>query len=72
MADIFAEADTEQRAMPHPWAVHDAGDGSLVGFVMISDNIPQPMDEGPGRTVLPVEAAHRRAVPRPWLWGSHP
>jgi diamine N-acetyltransferase len=44
MVDIFAEADAEQRAMPHSWAVHDAGNGSLVGFVMISDNIPQPMD----------------------------
>ena len=30
--------------MPRPWAVHDAETGSLVGFVMISDNIPQPMD----------------------------
>ena len=45
MEDIFAAADEEQRAMPHPWAVHDAGSGALVGFVMISDNIPQPMDE---------------------------
>jgi diamine N-acetyltransferase len=44
MQDILAEADEEQRAMPHPWAVHDAETGSLVGFVMISDNIPQPMD----------------------------
>ena len=31
--------------MPHPWAVHDAGTGELVGFTMISDNIPQPMDD---------------------------
>ena len=31
--------------MPHPWAVHDAQTGTLVGFVMISDNIPQPMDD---------------------------
>ena len=45
MADIFAEADAEQRAVPRPWAVHDTGAGSLVGFLMISDNIPQPMDE---------------------------
>jgi hypothetical protein len=43
MAEIFAEADDEQRAMPGPWAVHDAGNGALVGFAMISDNIPQPM-----------------------------
>lgn len=45
MEDIFAEADKEQRAMPRPWAVHDTQTGTLVGFAMISDNIPQPMDE---------------------------
>jgi diamine N-acetyltransferase len=45
MADIFAEADAEQRAMPRQWAVHDTEAGSLIGFMMISDNIPQPMDE---------------------------
>ena len=45
MEEIFAEAGEEQRAMPHPWAVHDAGTGVLVGFAMISDNIPQPMDD---------------------------
>jgi diamine N-acetyltransferase len=45
MEDIFAEADEEQRARPHPWAVRDAGTGTLIGFAMISDNIPQPMDD---------------------------
>jgi len=45
MEEIFAEADAEQRAMPRPWAVHDADTGTLVGFAMISDNIPQPMDD---------------------------
>lgn len=45
MEEIFDEADREQRAMPHPWAVHDAGTGALVGFAMISDNIPPPMDD---------------------------
>jgi diamine N-acetyltransferase len=45
MADIFAEADAEQRAVPRQWAVHDSEAGSLIGFMMISDNIPQPMDE---------------------------
>jgi diamine N-acetyltransferase len=45
MEEIFEEADREQRAMPHPWAVHDAGTGALVGFAMISDNIPPPMDD---------------------------
>ena len=44
MEEIFAEADEEQRAMPHPWAVHDVETGVLVGFAMISDNIPQPID----------------------------
>src|SRR5215471_17463512 len=42
---IFAEADEEQRAMPHLWAVHDAQAGTLVGFAMISDNIPPPIDD---------------------------
>src|SRR5215470_16123706 len=42
--EIFAEPDEERRAMPHPWAVHDAQTGTLAGFVMISDNIPQPSD----------------------------
>jgi diamine N-acetyltransferase len=45
MEEIFAEADEQQRAMPRPWAVHDARTGALVGFAMISDNIPQPMDD---------------------------
>lgn len=45
MADIFREAEEEARAMPRQWSVHDAGSGHLVGFVMISDGIPEPMDE---------------------------
>ena len=45
MEDIFAEAEEEQRAMPHPWAVHDAETGALAGFAMISDNVPEPMDD---------------------------
>lgn len=45
MNEIFEEADREQRAMPHPWAVHDAGTGAVVGFAMISDNIPEPIDD---------------------------
>jgi len=45
MEEIFAEAGEEQRAMPHPWAVHDAQTGALAGFAMISDNIPQPIDD---------------------------
>ena len=42
---ILREAQEEQRAMPRQWAVHDAGSGELVGFTMISDNIPEPMDD---------------------------
>ncbi len=45
MEEIFEEAETDRRAMPHPWAVHDTATGALVGFTMISDNIPQPMDD---------------------------
>jgi diamine N-acetyltransferase len=45
VADMFAEAEAEQRAMPHPWAVHDLETGAVVGFVMISDGIPEPMDD---------------------------
>ena len=45
MQESFAEADAFPRAMPRAWAVHDAGTGTLVGFAMISDNIPQPMDD---------------------------
>ena len=45
MAESFEEADTERRAMPRAWAVHDADEDTLVGFVMISDGIPQPMDD---------------------------
>ena len=45
MEEIFAEADRQRRAMPRPWAVHDAGTGTLAGFAMISDKIPQPIDD---------------------------
>lgn len=45
MEEIEVEARVDQRAMPHPWAVHDAATGALVGFAMISDGIPEPMDE---------------------------
>ena len=45
MASHFEDADDEPRAMPHPWAVHDAATGGLVGFVMISDGIPEPIDD---------------------------
>ena len=43
--DIFLEAEEDARAMPRMWAVHDAATGRLVGFTMISDGIPEPIDE---------------------------
>lgn len=45
MEDIFEEMVEDARAMPHPWSVHDALTGTIVGFTMISDNIPEPMDD---------------------------
>jgi hypothetical protein len=36
MADIFDEADEEQRALPHPWAVRDAQTGALPQAVSTS------------------------------------
>ncbi|CUR55799.1 conserved hypothetical protein [metagenome] len=45
MQDIREEAHEDRRAMPHPWSVRDAATGGLVGFAMISDNIPEPIDD---------------------------
>jgi diamine N-acetyltransferase len=45
MEESLAEADANPRAMPRPWALHDAESGELVGFAMISDGIPEPMDD---------------------------
>ncbi len=45
MASHFEDADEEPRAVPHPWAVHDVDSGELVGFAMISDGIPEPIDD---------------------------
>ena len=45
MASHFEDAAEYAQARPRMWSVHDAADGTLVGFVMISDNIPQPIDE---------------------------
>jgi diamine N-acetyltransferase len=45
MVEIFAEAVEDARAMPRSWSVHDAETGALVGFTMISDNIPPPIDD---------------------------
>jgi diamine N-acetyltransferase len=45
MEDIFLEAEHEARAMPRQWAVHAGDGGRVVGFTMISDGIPEPIDE---------------------------
>ena len=41
MISHFEDAIADARACPRMWSVHDAGDGALVGFAMISDDIPQ-------------------------------
>ena len=45
IAEIQTEAREDARAMPRPWAVHDTHTGVVVGFTMISDNIPDPIDD---------------------------
>ena len=61
---ILLEAVEDARALPKLWAVHDSASGELVGFTMISDNIPEPMDEdlvGPYMLwKLLIDAQHQR------------
>jgi diamine N-acetyltransferase len=71
MADIFAEADGEQRAVPRQWAVHDTEAGSLIGFMMISDNIPQPMDEDLVGPYYLWKLLIDERFQGPWLRRSH-
>lgn len=40
MISHFEDAIADAKACPRYWSVHDAATGQLVGFVMISDNIP--------------------------------
>jgi diamine N-acetyltransferase len=40
MIGHFEDAIADAKACPRYWSVHDSGTGQLVGFVMISDNIP--------------------------------
>jgi diamine N-acetyltransferase len=40
MISHFEDAIADAKARPRMWSVHDADSGQLVGFVMISDNIP--------------------------------
>jgi diamine N-acetyltransferase len=41
MMSHFEDAISDAKACPRMWSVHDADGGQLVGFVMISDGIPQ-------------------------------
>ena len=41
MISHFEDAISDAKACPRMWSVHDAESGQLVGFVMISDGIPQ-------------------------------
>lgn len=41
MVSHFEDAALDARACPRMWSVHGADTGSLVGFAMISDGIPQ-------------------------------
>ena len=45
MESHFEDAEDEPGAMPRYWSAHDAASGDLVGFVMISDNIPEPIPD---------------------------
>ena len=40
MRSHFEDAISDAKACPRMWSVHDEASGDLVGFVMISDNIP--------------------------------
>ena len=41
MLSHFEDAVTDAHDCPRSWSVHDADDGTLVGFVMISDDVPE-------------------------------
>ena len=41
MISHFEDAVRYEHACPRMWSVHDGASGALVGFVMISDGIPQ-------------------------------
>ena len=41
MISHFEDAIADAKACPRMWSVHDRETGELVGFVMISDDIPQ-------------------------------
>jgi diamine N-acetyltransferase len=54
MISHFEDAARSPEACPRMWSVHDVDGGQLVGFVMISDNIPQDvLDAHPDTIVGP-------------------
>ncbi|HEY7132603.1 MAG TPA: GNAT family N-acetyltransferase [Candidatus Limnocylindrales bacterium] len=53
MISHFEDAIADARACPRMWSVHDGGSGVLVGFTMISDDIPQAVLAADDRIVGP-------------------
>lgn len=53
MISHFEDAIADAIARPRFWSVHDAADGTLVGFVMISDNVPAETLAADGDAVGP-------------------
>jgi diamine N-acetyltransferase len=53
MISHFEDAISDAKACPRMWSVHDAETGQLVGFVMISDGIPQELLEADDDIVGP-------------------
>jgi len=54
MISHFEDAVRDPEACPRMWSAHDAETGQLVGFVMISDSIPQAvLDANPADIVGP-------------------
>ena len=53
MIGHFEDAISDAKACPRMWSVHDAETGQLVGFVMISDGIPQEVLDGDDDIVGP-------------------
>jgi diamine N-acetyltransferase len=53
MISHFEDAIADAKACPRMWSIHDAGSGTLVGFTMISDNIPAEVLEADDDIVGP-------------------
>ena len=52
MISHYEDAARYPEACPRMWSVHDAGTGQLVGFVMISDNIPGDVLDANADTIV--------------------